>query len=172
MKKLKDLSNVTDDDIKRFEPIVFKIIGSNSFCGNLSMDEKYSAGLLGIAAALSSFDPSRKTSLESWVYKNIFYAIRDEGRDSQRYKSNESPYFPEDDACDNQNNTDVLELMDFVEFASKSPHISDRDRRVIKNLFLDCKSQIECAEAENISQSTISRTKNRILKILQESANQ
>lgn len=159
-----DFGNVTSEQVEKFIPIVYKIIGCKAFPGGLSTEEKYSAGLLGVLVAVENYDPTRGMQLSSWVYANVLYAIYKEGKDQQRHKNSEIPMLYFDQADTNTRDPSrIVEAMDFMAFIASLKKFSSREKRILRQLFENDQRQLEVAKAENLTQGTVSKIRRKVL---------
>lgn len=159
---MKDFGSITNEQVEKFIPMIYKIIGSRSFSGNLSTDEKYSAGLLGVLVGLNSYDPTRRMRLSNWVYVNILYAVYKETK-QQRAKNVEIPLY-QDQADEGVRDPALcVEASDFTEFVMRSKRFSPREKRILEYLFLTERLQKDIAVVENLTQGSVSRIKKKTL---------
>ena len=72
--------HVTSEEIERHTPIVRKMISLYDYGTALTYDEKFAAGLLGIAYAIESYDPRRDVKFSFWLAFQVDKTIRNDAR--------------------------------------------------------------------------------------------
>ncbi|MDD3470603.1 MAG: sigma-70 family RNA polymerase sigma factor [Thermoguttaceae bacterium] len=161
---MSDFSGITDEMINQYQPMIYKIIGSRSIGGGLSTEEKYSAGLLGVLTGLHTYDPTRETPLQIWIYRNILYAIHKEAKRRFEWTIHEIS-LPESWELEEWDHRPEP-LVDASEFlATVMRRLSDRERRILTAL-MGGKTQEEVARDEETTQGTICRIRRIALKRL------
>ena len=86
----------TSAEVERHIPIVRKMIELYGYGDALSYDEKFAAGLVGVAIAIERFDASRGVKYAYWLSYQIDKAIRNESRLVRRQRRRAVQPFDED----------------------------------------------------------------------------
>ncbi len=158
MKYAIDYSGVSETDVRRYIPLIWSIIGKRRYEGNLSSEEKYSAGLHGLVNGLKKYDPKRGTNITLYLYYNIEFYIRNEARAAQKNINSQAEIFDY-----KKYNLDCLfhrRTNDFEEieiFKSLINFLDQRSRRILENIFVYGKTQRECSLGENVSAARINQ---------------
>ncbi len=157
---------IGSDEVSRHIPLLKRMIKLYGYGSALSYDEKFSAGLVGIALALEKYDPNRNVKRSYWISYQIDRAIRTEARRA----ASQTRLFatPDgDDAFDPIDEKSLSEL-DSQEDERERERLSriafevvrtlpPRERSIVTKLFLEGKTQSEVAVEEGVAQSWISR---------------
>lgn len=157
--------HVTSEEIERHTPIVRKMISLYDYGTALTYDEKFAAGLLGIAYAIESYDPRRDVKFSFWLAFQVDKTIRNEARAARRQLLRAPASLDEElDALD-ENALEIPEkreeerrraaLLDGVRNALE--RLDATSRRVVSALYLEGKTQREVAGELGRSQSWTSR---------------
>ncbi|MDO4587976.1 MAG: hypothetical protein Q4C95_11885 [Planctomycetia bacterium] len=166
--KNNELSRVECEEIKKFIPFVHALIRTRNYVGNLSYDEKYSAGLFGIAAGLARFDPSRGSDLTQWIYCYVDYYIRNEA--AKEYKQKRLVLFGEQEECEDKkakSPPDVMELEELGIFKHYFRFLDARTRRIVYFLCVEKRTNRELAVREKLSPSRVSQIYQKGLRKLE-----
>ncbi len=155
----------TSAEVERHIPIVRKMIELYGYGDALSYDEKFAAGLVGVAIAIERFDASRGVKYAYWLSYQIDKAIRNESRLVLRQRRFGAQPFDDDfDPIDERDwetraSRDEREeretLVDRAVAALDS--LDPRSRLVVRKLCFDGKTQEEIAKELGVSQSWTSR---------------
>ena len=143
----------TSAEVERHIPIVRKMIELYGYGDALSYDEKFAAGLVGVAIAIERFDASRGVKYAYWLSFQIDKAIRNESRLVRRQRRRAVQPFDEDfdpiderDWEDRSTRDDREERnarIDRVCAALKS--LDERSQFVLSELHIEGKTQTEVA---------------------------
>ena len=155
----------TSAEVERHVPIVRKMIELYGYGDALSYEEKFAAGLVGVAIAIERFDASRGVKYAYWLSYQIDKAIRNESRLVLRQRGRGVQPFEEDfdpiDENEWQARTSSEEREERRELAALAvaalETLDPRSRRVVKALCFDGKTQEEIAKELGVSQSWTSR---------------
>jgi len=163
-------TRATDEDVKKFQALAYQIIYDNYFGDELSFEEKMTAGMLGVAKGLESFEPSRGVTRAYWVAWNIKKDIREETRRSsnqRRYAKDENWQRSWLEARRSRGNDETsnlaLKLRDIDEEKKRSivervsECLNDDERRCVQGIVYRSLTQKELADEMGVSQSWISR---------------
>ena len=167
-----DLGGITDDAVLRYEPMIRHVIKKRFFAGNLSYAEKFSAGLIGVAIGLNTYDPEKGMTVKSWVYTNIFYAICRESMQCRKTCSTglRGEVLPDTGSVDGDPERGV-DAADYVENACFGGDVlTKRERRILRRLYYESQLQSECGENEGLTQSAVSKVRRRAIDKLRRKA--
>ncbi len=156
---IENFSGITNDMVKRYTPMVYRIAGSRPNWGCLAMDERVSAGHIGILVGYKTYNPERG-KLSNWIYLNIWYAILEEVKGRIRRFERERPFGgTRNHAFEKQLVADIFERFD-----EAMCFLPPLERRVLTALFVDGKSRWRVAKDEGISMSNLYNIRNRALR--------
>lgn len=172
----------TSDAIREHLPLLKMLLERRQYAEWLTLDEKYSAGLLGLAVGLEKYDPSLGIKLGYWLAYSIDKAIRTEERllATQHKMTPTSLDEKTDDALDpvdpngfdpvldeERRTLDKIKRLIFDEIY----RLPDRERRVVLGSYVDGKTQRAIAKEEGVAQSWICRLqKSALAKVKREVA--
>ncbi len=155
----------TSAEVERHIPIVRKMIELYGYGDALSYDEKFAAGLVGVAIAIERFDASRGVKYAYWLSYQIDKAIRNESRLVRRQRRRAVQPFDED--------FDPIDERDWEERATRDDReernaridrvcaalksLDERSQFVLSELHIEGKTQTEVARELGVSQSRTSR---------------
>lgn len=156
---------VTSAEIERHAPIVRKMISLYGYGTATTYDEKFAAGLLGVAYAIECYDPRRNVKFSFWLAYQVDKTIRNEARAARRQFLRAPASL--DEALDvfDESALDLPEKREeerrrakLLAAAKKAlERLDANSRRVVSALFLEGKTQCEVAEELGRSQSWTSR---------------
>lgn len=157
---------VGSDEVTRHIPLLKRMIKLYGYGNALSYEEKYSAGLVGIALALEKYDPSRDVKFSYWISYQIDRAIRTEARRAANQTRRMTQIDPdetfdpidersmaEEDDLDSAENRERLSSLASEVVQTLPP----RERSILLKLYVEGKTQSEIALEEGVAQSWISR---------------
>ena len=157
---------VGSDEVTRHVPLLKRMIKLYGYGNALSYEEKYAAGLVGIALALEKFDPNRDVKRSYWISYQIDRAIRSEARRAanqtrcltqldadEAFDPIDEKSLPGNDDQDDVENRERLSSLALEVVQSLPP----KERSIVLKLYMEGKTQSEVAVEEGVAQSWISR---------------
>ncbi|MBP5623106.1 MAG: sigma-70 family RNA polymerase sigma factor, partial [Thermoguttaceae bacterium] len=157
---------VGSDEVTRHIPLLKRMIKLYGYGNALSYEEKYSAGLVGIALALEKYDPSRDVKFSYWISYQIDRAIRTEARRAANHArrmaqaDSDEAFDPIDERSlatedDRDSAANRERLSNLAMEVVKTP--PPKERSITLKLYVEGKTQSEVAVEEGVAQSWISR---------------
>jgi len=172
-----DFSNVTDENVRAYMKLIYKIIYEVDFGDELNLEEKVSSGLVGIAVALSSFDPTKGIKPSHWVAWNVKKQIFEDARlycRQRRYakdKNLQRATFEADERRKDDNSLNLTSTLRDLDEEKKTAILknamgvlNEDERLFIQRVFLGSLTQKEFARERGFSQSWASRVQRRALQ--------
>ncbi|MBQ9873729.1 MAG: sigma-70 family RNA polymerase sigma factor [Thermoguttaceae bacterium] len=157
----------TSRDVERHVPLLRRIIKLYDFGSVLDYDEKFAAGLVGIAIALERYDPNKNPSLACWIAYRVKREIQSEARknrlqlrfysqpqdEEERFDVPEEPKPTERELqeLDDQKAEDIELVREIMRT------LPQREREVLVKIYLEGKTQREVGQELGCAQSWVSR---------------
>jgi RNA polymerase sporulation-specific sigma factor len=157
---------VDSDEVTRHIPLLKRMIKLYGYGSALSYEEKFSAGLVGIALALEKYDPEKDVKFSYWISYQIDCAIRTESRRAANQRKKHALPDPDEtfDPIDEKSWSDrdrVDELEEQGRLTQLALEVIEtlpaRDRAIVKKMYVEGKTQCEIAAEEGVAQSWVSR---------------
>ena len=167
-------TKATSAEVERHLPIVRRMIELYGYGDALDYEEKLASGLIGVAIAIETFDPSRNVKFAYWLAYQVDKTIRNESRQTtRRRRLCVQPLEEEFDPIDERGweasqsreaRGDRERLLALTVEALAG--LDDRSRLVVTRLCLEGKTQEEVAREFGFSQSWTSRLARAALRKL------
>ena len=136
----------SSEEIELHIPLLRKMIALYDYGNALSYDEKFAAGLVGIAIALERYRPELNVKLSYWISFQIDCQIRMETR-------REEPGETDAERAAREDSAETLKRLMFESMAI----LPKRQRHILESLYLKGKTQREVAKELGVAQSWVSR---------------
>ena len=157
----------SSEEIELHIPLLRKMIALYDYGNALSYDEKFAAGLVGIAIALERYRPELNVKLSYWISFQIDCQIRMETRravtqrkfcpqsdsDELLFDPAEEPSETDAERAAREDSAETLKRLMFESMAI----LPKRQRHILESLYLKGKTQREVAKELGVAQSWVSR---------------